>query len=214
MSQWKTNAASTAPSKQPLLSTNAKPHPTAQPHLATNSPSLRRTDGWKKSAISQNPARFTSPITKAMKTSLMPTLARTKIWISSEQWENKSEKASCNGPEYFTPHDKAYIYFDKLLNLILLTNSSTILLHLLYKNKEGMSYQNSPKQSSSSNGSASEEYIKIVEQLVTPLPTSDRQWRWWNLNEAHGRPATHLPYTQKNECAPYQSRETQPLSQR
>lgn len=30
-----------------------------------------------------------------------------------------------------------------------------------------MSYQNSPKQSSSSHGSASEEYIKIVEQLVS-----------------------------------------------
>lgn len=37
-----------------------------------------------------------------------------------------------------------------------------------------MSYQNSPKQSSSSHGSASEEYIKIVEQLVSlTLPQID-----------------------------------------
>lgn len=92
-SQSKTNAASTAPSKQPQQSTNAKPHPTAQLPSATNSPSFRRTDGWKESAISQNPTPFTSPTTKATKTSPMPTPARTKICISSAQWENKSDKA-------------------------------------------------------------------------------------------------------------------------
>lgn len=62
-----------------------------------------------------------------------------------------------------------YLFFKPLQAIKFIDNQFVnTYTFIIKKSKRRMSYQNSPKQSSSSHGSASEEYIKIVEQLVTP----------------------------------------------